>query len=310
METVKDDRLNGENALPMGHRESRSSKKMTNKNKWIFGGGFVAAILILVGARYYFYWSSRQDTDDAFIDGHVFMISPSVPGPVIKIYVDDNQYVKKGDPLVEIDPREYEARLSQARAEVAASSASARQVELDLSRYLKLYRQNQISQQAYDHAVSAVDVARANLKLAIQREAAAELDLSYTQITAPSDGYVTKKTVELQNYEQAGAALMAVVSPDVWVTANFKETELKGMKSGDPVDISVDAYPGKIFKGHVDSIQDGSGAKFSLFPPEDATGNYVKVVQRVPVKIVFDGPPSSRPFLAPGMSVIPIVHIK
>lgn len=292
-------------------RENRGrSKGMEGRSRLIKIAGSVGIILASAGLWYFIYWSSRQDTDDAFIDGHIFMISPSVPGPVIQISVDDNQYVKKGDPLVAIDPREYEARLSQSQAEVASSSASERQAVLDLARYLKLYRAHQISQQAYDHAVSAVDVAKANLKLAKQREAAAELNLSYTKIPAPSDGYVTKKTVELQDYEEAGQTLMAIVDPNVWVTANFKETELKGMKAGDPVEISVDAYPGKVFKGHVDSIQDGSGARFSLFPPENATGNYVKVVQRVPVKIVFDGPPSSRPFLAPGMSVIPIVKIQ
>ncbi len=284
--------------------------KKSHQKRLIQIGIGIGSVLLVAGLWYYFYWSFHQDTDDAFIDGHIFMISPSVPGPVIKIYVDDNQFVKKGDPLVEIDPREYEARLNQSQAEVSASSASAHQAELDLVRYAKLYHENQISQQTYDHARAAVDVAKAQLQLALKKEAAAELNLAYTHVNSPSDGYVTKKTVELQNYEDPGQTMLAIVSPNVWVTANFKETELHGMKKGDPVEISVDAYPGKVFKAHVDSIQDGSGARFSLFPPENATGNYVKVVQRVPVKIVFDGPVSSRPFLAPGMSVIPVVKLK
>jgi membrane fusion protein (multidrug efflux system) len=310
METITKEDGSVHDSMGSAHKPFGKPGGNNHKNRLILIGASIAGVLAVVGLWYYIYSLSHQDTDDAFIDGHIFMISPSVSGPVIKIAVDDNQYVKQGDLLVQIDPREYEARLSQSNAEVSAASASAHQAELDLARYLKLYRQNQISQQTYDHAASAVAVAQANLKLSIQKEAAAALNLSYTKITAPADGYVTKKSVELQDYEQMGQTLMAVVSPNVWVTANFKETELRGMKPGDRVDIYVDLYPGKVFKGHVDSIQDGSGARFSLFPPENATGNYVKVVQRIPVKIVFDGPVSSRPFLAPGMSVSPVVKLK
>ena len=305
METTKE---NTQQTTPSSSSHFKSKVGESRHQKRLF---LVAAILggalAIFGIWYYVYWTYHQDTDDAFIDGHIYMISPSVPGPVIKIYVDDNQLVKKGDSLVDIDPRVYEARLNQAQAEVASSSASAHQTELDLARYTKLYHENQISQQTYDHARSAVDVAKAQLKLDLKKEAAAALDLSYTKIVSPSDGYVTKKTVELQDYEDAGQTMLAIVSPNVWVTANFKETELRGMKKGDLVEVTVDAYPGKVFKAHIDSIQAGSGARFSLFPPENATGNYVKVVQRIPVKIVFDGPVSSRPFLAPGMSVIPVV---
>ncbi len=305
METTKEN-MQGAAQSASAHFKSKVGESRHQKRLFLVAG-VLGGMLAIFGIWYYVYWTYHQDTDDSFIDGHIYMISPSVPGPVIKIYVDDNQFVKKGDPLVDIDPREYEARLNQAQAEVASSSASAHQTELDLARYAKLYHENQISQQTYDHARSAVDVAKAQLKLDLKKEAIAALHLSYTKIVSPSDGYVTKKTVELQDYEDAGQALMAIVSPNVWVTANFKETELRGMKKGDPVEVTVDAYPGKVFKAHIDSIQAGSGARFSLFPPENATGNYVKVVQRIPVKIVFDGPASSRPFLAPGMSVIPIV---
>jgi len=138
----------------------------------------------------------------------------------------------------------------------------------------------------------------------------AELELSYTKIYAPDSGRVANKSVEEGALVQAGQPLLAVVPGDVWVTANFKESQIGRMQPGQPVEISVDAYPDKTFKGHVDSIQPGTGARFSLLPPENATGNYVKVVQRVPVKIVFDEPPDPKHMLAPGMSVEPEVKIR
>jgi len=140
--------------------------------------------------------------------------------------------------------------------------------------------------------------------------AQAELELSYTKIYAPEDGRVTRKSVEEGALVQIGQPLLAIVPGNVWVTANFKESQIGGMVPGQAVEISVDAYPDKTFKGHVDSIQAGTGARFSLIPPENATGNYVKVVQRVPVKIVFDEPPDPKHMLAPGMSVVPEVAVR
>jgi membrane fusion protein (multidrug efflux system) len=140
--------------------------------------------------------------------------------------------------------------------------------------------------------------------------AQAELELSYTKLYAPDDGRVTNKSVEEGALVQSGQPLMAIVPGDVWVTANFKENQIGNMRPGQPVEILVDAYPDKTFKGHVDSIQAGTGARFSLLPPENATGNYVKVVQRVPVKIVFDEPPDPQHMLAPGMSVEPEVKVR
>jgi membrane fusion protein (multidrug efflux system) len=138
----------------------------------------------------------------------------------------------------------------------------------------------------------------------------AELNLSYTKIYAPESGYITKKSVEPGNFVQPGQVLMALVSDRLWVTANFKETQLEHMRSGQSVTIKVDAYPQLKLHGHVDSIQSGSGARFSLLPPENATGNYVKVVQRVPVKIVVDDSPASEFRLGPGLSVIPEVKVR
>lgn len=139
----------------------------------------------------------------------------------------------------------------------------------------------------------------------------AQLNLSYCRILSPCDGRVTQRTVQAGNYAQVGQVMFMLVEPDVWVTANFKETQLKRMRANQPVMIEVDAYPGRKFRAHVDSIQDGSGSRFSVLPAENATGNFVKVVQRVPVKIVFDDARQQGAWgLAPGLSVIPRVRIR
>jgi membrane fusion protein (multidrug efflux system) len=139
---------------------------------------------------------------------------------------------------------------------------------------------------------------------------AAELNLSYARVTAPADGYVTKKAVENGDYIQVGQKLMALVPSDLYVTANFKESQLEHIRPGQPVRITVDSVEGRAFAGHVDSIMAGSGARFSLLPPENAVGNYVKVVQRIPVKILFDEPVNAGHVLGPGMSAVPSVHVK
>jgi membrane fusion protein (multidrug efflux system) len=137
----------------------------------------------------------------------------------------------------------------------------------------------------------------------------AKLNLEYTRITAPVDGRITRKNVEPGDYIQTGQTLFSIVPRDIWVTANFKETQLTHMLRGQPATIRIDAFPGRLFRGHVDSLQAGTGARFSLLPAENATGNYVKVVQRVPVKIVFDEPPDVQAAFAPGLSVVPEVDI-
>jgi membrane fusion protein (multidrug efflux system) len=164
-----------------------------------------------------------------------------------------------------------------------------------------------VSRQAEDAALSSADVALAQSDLAEKKVAAAELDLGDTRIKAPADGQVARKGVEPGSFVQVGQPLMALVTPDVWVTANFKETQLTRVRPGQKVRIEVDAFPGRTYHGHVDSVQRGTGARFSLFPPENATGNFVKVVQRVPVKIVFDEPPEALLGLAPGMSAVPTI---
>jgi membrane fusion protein (multidrug efflux system) len=159
-------------------------------------------------------------------------------------------------------------------------------------------------------AQSQVATAESNLASAAAQTRQAQLDLSYTRLFASDAGYIANKSVAPGDYVQVGQNLMALVPVEVWVTANFKETQLARMRVGDSVEISVDAYPGKTFRGHVESFQAGSGPAFSLLPPENATGNYVKVVQRVPVKIVFDSPPDLNFPLGPGMSVEPSVKVR
>jgi membrane fusion protein (multidrug efflux system) len=161
-----------------------------------------------------------------------------------------------------------------------------------------------------EQSLSRAEAARADVERADAEAAQARLNLSYTQINAPADGFVAQKTVEPGTSVEVGQALMAIVPATVWVIANFKETQLTRMQPGQPVKIEVDAYPDLTFPGHVDSIQHGTGARFSLLPPQNATGNYVKVVQRVPVKITFDEfPGSDKIKLAPGMSVVPEVNV-
>jgi membrane fusion protein (multidrug efflux system) len=327
----------------------------------------MAGLVILVAIIFYYLRcvAPYESTDDAFIDGYVTLISPRVPGQVARLAVMDNQEVKAGDVLVEIDPRDYETSLSQAKADLAAASSQANQSRAqvkvseakvaqaqaavtaaeaeaqrandDLKRYQSVESQA-VSKSSIDLAQAQARSANANLLAAYSQTNAAEaevvlseagvetataaaqqaeaklqqaeLNLSYTKIIAPIDGRVTARTVQMGHYVQPGQALLALVPKDVWVTANFKETQLTYMKPGQPVELRVDAYPNKKFKGKVDSLQAGTGARFSLLPPENAVGNYIKVVQRVPVKIIFDEELPTNLDIAPGMSVVPIVKVK
>jgi membrane fusion protein (multidrug efflux system) len=340
-------------------------RKRKHRLKYLVGGGAGLVVLVAIIFYYFHFVAPYESTDDAFIDGYVTMISPRVPGQVERLLVTDNQEVREGDVLVEIDPRDYEASLSQARADLAvahsqsdqsraqvnvseakvvqaqaavtAAEAEAQRAGDDLKRYESV-ESRAVSKSALDLARAQSRTATANLEAArsqvkaagaevglsgagvetataaIQQAGArlqqAELNLSYTKIIAPMDARVTARTVQPGNYVQPGQALLALVPVDVWVTANFKETQLTCMHAGQPVELRMDAYPNRKFKGHVDSLQAGTGARFSLLPPENAVGNYVKVVQRVPVKIVFDELLPANLDIAPGMSIVPKVKVK
>jgi membrane fusion protein, multidrug efflux system len=393
--------------------QRRAALLRSPRARW---GLLLAALVLLVGGFFVFrYFASYESTDDAQIDGHVNGISARVSGHVVKLNVQDNQYVEQGTVLVEIDPTDYEVAAAKARADFAdaqaqasaaginvpltnvstssqvasaganvantkAGIAAARQqfeaakaqlaqaeannvkAQNDLVRYKQLVDKQEISQQQYDQAVAAananaaaVEAARASAAAAsaqveqaqnklLQAEAdlrnaqtapqtvqvtrarassakatadskqaelqQAELNLQYTKIVAPVTGMVSNRTVEVGQNVQAGQEMMKIIPlEDLWLTANYKETQLKEMKVGQPVSITVDAN-GRTYKGHVDSIAGASGARFSLLPPENATGNYVKVVQRIPVKIVFDPGETKGHELRPGMSVVPKVWIR
>jgi membrane fusion protein (multidrug efflux system) len=286
---------------PVHHRkEARPGRK----RRIAAGAGGIAAVL---GIILWVHSLGRVSTDDAYLESHVLPVSSRVAGQALRVEATDNQAVKAGDLLVEIDPRDYDLKLAQRRAELAAARAEARRAASDAGRARQLFGKGQVSRQAEDAALSSADVALAQSDLAEKKVAAAELDLGDTRIKAPADGQVARKGVEPGSFVQVGQPLMALVTPDVWVTANFKETQLTRVRPGQKVRIEVDAFPGRTYHGHVDSVQRGTGARFSLFPPENATGNFVKVVQRVPVKIVFDEPPEALLGLAPGMSAVPTI---
>jgi membrane fusion protein (multidrug efflux system) len=256
----------------------------------------VLCVVVLWGGytfiRSFFY----ESTDDAFIEGHVMTIGTKLSNTVQQVFIDDNYEVKKGDLLVQIDPRDYEVQLHQAQATYdKAKSDYDRDKGLDGTRA--------ISKEDLDTTKAAFDVAQAQLDQA-------KLNLEYTRITAPVSGRITRKNVEPGDYIQTGETLFSIVPHEIWVIANFKETQLTHMQPGQPATIHIDAFPGRTFKGHVDSLQSGTGARFSLLPAENATGNYVKVVQRLPVKIVFDEPLDVQAAFAPGLSVEPEVKVR
>ncbi len=267
------------------------------------------AIMLAAAAAYLHYAEAHESTDDASIETHVIPISAKVSGQIQTVSVKDNQHVEKGAALIEIDPRDYQVKLDQARAEFSAGRAEAQRAVSDAERARQLFDRDDLSRQAYEKAVADAEVLKARALLAEKKAAAAELDLSYTRITTPEAGKVTRKNAEIRSYVQVGQPLLAIVTDEVWVLANFKETQLTRMRPGQNVTIKVDAFPGRTLNGHIDSIQSGTGARFSLLPAENATGNFVKVVQRVPVKIVFDEPVADLMLVA-GMSVEPTVHLK
>jgi len=337
------------------------------RRPWVWalmGAAAVAATAVSIG--YYIHSLSFESTDDAFIEGHVVPVSSRVSGHVAKVCVEDNQLVKEGDLLAELDPSDFGTRLAaaeaalqtaqatskaratgiaaatadleQSKADLVAAEARQQRANARLKRIESLVPERAASQDSLDEATAAANVAHADVtamrekinakqsaveqaKSAVTatessvRQAEAELkqaklNHAYTKVYAPIAGHVTRKSVEAGAFIQVGQPLLALVDPDVWVIANFKETQLAKMRLGQPVAVTVDTHPGVKFAAHIDSIQRGSGARFSLLPPENATGNYVKVVQRVPVKIVFDDLKQIEQYgLGPGMSVVPTVKI-
>ena len=252
-------------------------KKPKKPFKWtplkVVGLVVIALVLIVLGTLYYIYASHHAITDDAYTTGHIHNISSRVAGTVITVLVDDNEFVKQGQVLVKLDPRDYQVKVDQARADYFNAKAND-------DRILLVKGNGAISQQDYDQSQATLLIDKAKLDDASDQ-------LSYCMICAPTDGYIGAKAVELGNRIEIGGQLMDVVQ-GAWVVANYKETQLGPMLPGQRAAITVDAIPGHKFYGWVDSFSPGSGTIFALLPSDNATGNFTKIVQRVPVKIVFD----------------------
>jgi membrane fusion protein (multidrug efflux system) len=296
----------------------------------------ILGAIAIGGLVYYLLNRGYQTTDDAEIDGSIYTIAPQIAGRIAAVAVDDNQHVTAGQVLATIDARDEQAALDKAEAQASVAAANAAEADANVAVADAAYMQAQqdfaryeqvnphaVSKLTLDASTAAIRSAKAKYDAAnaqaqamqAQADAAkvdvtnAKLQLSYTSITAPASGHVAQKSVEPGNVVAAGAGLMALVGDDVWVTANFKETQLAGIHPGSPATVTVDAIPGVTFKAHVDSIQFGTGSVFSLLPAQNATGNYVKIVQRVPVKIVFDDARIGQYLVAPGMSVLPSISL-
>jgi membrane fusion protein (multidrug efflux system) len=235
----------------------------------------VAGIVALVVVLFYAYDSyTHEETDDAYVTGHLHQISSRINGVVTKVLVDDNQFVHEGDVLVQLDPMEYVALDTAAKADLATAQSN-------LDRQEPMLASHALAPQDVDKTRNTRDVDLAQYELA-------ELQIVYSTLKAPADGYIGRKNVEIGNRIASGQTLMVVVEPQLWVVANFKETQLAKMKMGQPVRISIDSIPDKIFEGVVDSFSPATGNEFALLPADNSTGNFTKIVQRVPVKIVFN----------------------
>ncbi len=323
--------------------EENAEEKLAFRKRYI---GIGLGILALIVGGYMLWDASHyQSTDDAYVESHMVKIAPRVSGQIEEIFITDNQKIKEGDVVAIIDDRDYEVRFDQAdaqyqkalfaqniaKANLSAANANIELAKKDLERYENLYNSGAVSKQVYDRAKTQYEAAKAkqtdaenmifsqnldkvadaDLKVLKALKTQAELNLGYTKIVAPRDGVVTNKNVEKGAYVQVGQPLFALVPDEVWVVANFKENQVGNMKPGQTVEIKVDTYPNKVFQGKIDSIQRASGAKASLFPPENAVGSFVKIVQRIPVKIVFTEKINPEEYtIVSGMSVVPKVRVK
>ena len=318
-------------------------KKHKPFKRYIFIG--IGAILAVAAAYIIHDAIVYQTTDDAYVETTTVQVAPRVSGQIIESYVTDNQKVKEGDLVAKIDPADYEIALAQAEAKYektllnqknAKANFKAMQTNIevakkDLERYQNLYAQGAVSKQTLDSAQAKYDSAQANLTQAEESLLSqggnkvadadlkeikamrdkAKLNLDYTNIYAPQTGTVSSRRVEKGMYVSVGTPLFVIVPENVWIVANYKENQLRHMKPGQEVNIKIDTYPDHVFKGKVDSIQRASGAKSSLFPPENAVGSFVKIVQRIPVKIVFTEKIDPNEYnIVPGMSVVPKVKVR
>ena len=240
---------------------------------------------------FYFIYQNRiyLTTDNAQIEGHAFLLSPKVSGFIIRVNVVQGQKVKKGDILIEIDNRDYINSLKQAKANLFSLNAKLMDSETNFKRTEKLFKIGAATPQQFDSSLANYSDIKAQKESMEAQLSQAELMLEYTKIKAPMNGIISKTSAEVGQLAAAGVSLIGFVDIDErWVTANFKETEIEYIKNGDVAQIEIDAYTNKVFNGLVYSMSSATGATFSLLPPDNATGNFTKVVQRVPVRIKFE----------------------
>jgi membrane fusion protein (multidrug efflux system) len=352
-------------------KESTTKPQAKGKKPWVRWLALPVVILVVIaGVSYWRYSSQFEETDDSYVTGNEHPVSFRIAGTISEVLADDNRFVKQGQPLAKLDPRDYQVALTQAKAsfEQAKDQLANSQAQLVLAdaelKYARAQAESSKAKQdgsqrhfqrdyqlfyqgkgviaaqdmdnaqyqfesdeaSYNRDVAAVKVAEANIQTAkaMEKSAAAqvevasaqvqkaELQLSYTTVYSPADGRVAQKTFETGQTVEAGQRGLSISEPDVWVVANFKETQLGRIRPGQPVEIGVDALPNHKFTGKVDSFQSGTGAVYALLPSDNATGNFTKIVQRVPVKILFD-PASIRGYeqlIVPGLSVDPKIQVK
>jgi membrane fusion protein (multidrug efflux system) len=283
------------------------------KNKAFVIGGIAGLIISVVLIRFvHFYWT-YEETDDAHTAASSAVLSAKVGGIIAETLVEENKKVKAGDVLMRIDPRDAQNHLEAAQADLGSLQARLQDAERNYRRMKALLASDSVSQQQADAAQATyLDISRKRDSLNAQLKQA-QLDLNYTEIKAPTDGTVGKRAVEKGVVVAPGQPVIAFVqSTEYWVVANFKETQLQNMKVGQPAEIDVDAIGGHTFEGHVESFAPGSGSTFAVIPPDNATGNFVKIVERVPVRIAFDKE-SMKGFedrLVPGLSVTARVKVR
>ncbi|MGC4061072.1 MAG: HlyD family secretion protein [Aquabacterium sp.] len=354
----------GKNQHDQGEQQKNDKTPLYKRPLFVGLVLLVLLMLILAGIWFWRHNRAHETTDDAFVDGNTTAMAAEAGGRIVKLYVQDNQVVHAGDPLLDIDSRDDSARRDQARAQVTNAQGqlelAMRQVEVrratalqanasvhqaqaeltkadqDADRFNHVDPQAVATQQrdaaiaaqrnasanaeaasaSQRSAVSQVDAAQAQVRAAEAQVhaaqatlAAADLQVAHHHVVAPVDGRIARRSVEVGNVVAPGQALLSLIGTQLWVTANYKETQLTHIRPGQRARIRVDAYPDVEFNAHVDSIQRGTGAYFSLLPAENATGNYVKVVQRVPVKIVFDDDRLRDHAIGPGMSVTPDIDV-
>ncbi|MBC7419171.1 MAG: HlyD family secretion protein [Bdellovibrio sp.] len=282
---------------------------MDSKKKNIFLG--IGAIAAMIAIYFVYEFFMYVETDNAYIEAHSVLISAKVPGYIKEIFINDGQKVKKGDILVQIDDRDYKAAFEAAQSEVLSLEARKKDTEKNFYRLRELLAKSVVSQQQYDAANAAYNEMKAKYDSAKSRATQAEISLEYTQLKAPSDGVIARSSAEIGQLANPGTALVGFVSSKQrWITANFKETELSDIKVGRKVDIKIDALNGKNFSGEVESISSATGSTFTLLPPDNATGNFTKVVQRVPVKIKINNlSEQDKDSMQAGLSAVVKVHL-